>query len=223
MNEENKTTDADKIEKILTLIEKEVEGSLPFGERVEEETKDPFLVLVSVILSARTKDETTEVVCKKLFKRVKKPQDLKRIGQTKLETILKPIGFYRQKANYLKKTAKILLEKYDGKVPDTFEELIKLPGVGRKTANLVLSLSFGKNTICVDTHVHRISNRLGLVKTKSPVETEMELMKVLPEKWWSRVNTIFVLYGKSVCTPLRPKCDICVVRSYCKFSKNRKN
>ncbi len=217
MSEEN-FQDRGKIERVLKLVEEKVKGMMPFGERVEEETKDPFLVLISVILSARTKDETTEVVCKKLFKRIKKPEDLIRIGKIKLETILKPIGFYRQKAKYLKQTAKILLEKYNGNVPDSFDELIKLPGVGRKTANLVLSLSFGKNTICVDTHVHRISNRLGIVKTKTPFETEVELKKVLPEKWWSRINTIFVLYGKTVCTPINPKCDDCVVREYCKFN-----
>jgi len=212
------------VEEILLRIEEEVKGMLPFGEKVREETKAPFLVLLSVILSARTKDETTEVVCKKLFKKVKTPKDLLKIPKSKLETILKPIGFYRQKARYLRETAKKIIREYDCDVPDSFKELIKLPGVGRKTANLVLSLSFGKNTICVDTHVHRISNRLGFVKTKTPFETEMELKRVLPEKWWSKINTLFVLYGKSICTPLRPKCEECSVKEFCKFfrEKNRR-
>jgi len=214
--------DRHNVEKILLKIEEKVKGKLPFGERVEEETRDPFLVLISVILSARTKDETTEVVCNKLFKKVKNPHDLLKIPKSKLEAILKPIGFYKQKAKYLKETAKKIIKEYNCKVPDSFEELTKLPGVGRKTANLVLSLSFGKNTICVDTHVHRISNRLGFVKTKTPFETEMELKKVLPEKWWSKINTILVLYGKSICTPIRPKCDECPVKKFCKYFKENK-
>jgi len=210
-------------EKILELISEKVNKKIALSEKIKRDKQSPFFVLISVILSARSRDEITEVVLDNLFKEINKPLDLIKISKSKLEKIIKPIGFFRQKAGYLKKTAKILVKKYNGNIPDSFEELIKLPGVGRKTANLVLILSFNKDTICVDTHVHRISNRLGIVNTKNPEQTEFSLKEKLDKRWWKPINRLFVVYGKTICKPLRPKCFECVVKNYCEYyNKHRK-
>ena len=157
---------------------------------------DPFRALVSTLLSSRTRDETTFAVCERLFGKV---HNFKELGQLEIRTIrnlIYPVGFYRTKAKNLKKTAQLLVNKYGSKVPHTIEELTKLPGVGRKTANLILARSFGKATISVDTHVHKISNFLGWVKTKTPEQTERELMKVIPKRYWREVNKLFVSIGR---------------------------
>ncbi len=208
------------IGKVLEILDKEKDKwKAPVVTLVSKRTRDPFQTLVSTILSLRTKDEVTAAATERLLKRVKKPEDLLKIPDEELEKIIYPVGFYRNKAKTLKKIAKILIEKYNGKVPDTLEELLKLPGVGRKTANLVLSESFGKDAICVDTHVHRISNRWGIVNTKTPEETEYALMKVLPRKWWKKYNSILVAFGQTICKPVGPKCDICPIREYCPARK----
>ena len=208
------------IEKVLEILDKEKnKWKAPVVTLVSKRTRDPFQTLVSTILSLRTKDEVTAAATERLLKRVKKPEDLLKIPDEELEKIIYPVGFYRNKAKTLKKIAKILIEKYNGKVPDTLEELLKLPGVGRKTANLVLSESFGKDAICVDTHVHRISNRWGIVNTKTPEETEYALMKVLPRKWWKKYNSILVAFGQTICKPVGPKCNICPIRVYCPSRK----
>ncbi len=209
------------IELILRKISSFVGEELPFGDRISLEKKEPFLVLIATMLSARTRDETTEIVAEKLFKKILKPSDILKYSEQELAEMIKPVGFYRTKAKNLIKTAKIIIDEYKGKIPDNFDELVKLPGVGRKTANLVLILSFNKNTICVDTHVHRISNRIGFVKTKTPEQTEYALKNILPLKWWKRINTLFVIYGKKVCLPISPKCKTCVIKDNCLY--NRKN
>lgn len=180
------------------------------------EKEDPFKVLIACIISQRTKDETTDKVTEKLFKKIKNPYDLQKIDKEKLEKIIYPSGFYRVKANRLKELSKVLIEKYKGKVPDSIEELLKLPQVGRKTANIVITKGFKKLGIAVDTHVHRIVNRLGIVKTKRPEETEFELRKIVPKKYWIELNDYLVNFGKTICTPISPKCSICPIEKYCK-------
>jgi endonuclease-3 len=209
------------IELILNRLSSFVGENLPFGDRISLEKKEPFLILVATMLSARTRDETTEIVAEKLFKKISKPEDILKFSEEELSSIIKPVGFYRTKAKNLIKTSKILIKKYKGKVPVNFDELISLPGVGRKTANLVQILSFGIDTICVDTHVHRISNRIGFVKTKTPEQTESSLKKKIHKKWWKRINTILVVYGKKICLPIRPKCEECVIKDFCEFGINK--
>lgn len=184
-------------------------------DRVSEK-EDPFKVLVACIISQRTKDETTDKVVKNLFSKIKNPYDLERMDIEELEKLIYPSGFYRVKAKRLKELSKILIEKYKGKVPDTIEELLKLPQVGRKTANIVITKGFKKFGIAVDTHVHRIVNRLGIVKTKRPDETEFELRKIVPKKYWIELNDYLVSFGKTICTPISPKCSICPIEEYCK-------
>lgn len=178
--------------------------------------KNPYKILISCILSQRTKDEITEKVSNDLFRIVTSPEDLVRLNNNDLEKILYSIGFYKVKAKRLKEVSNILIESYNGKVPNSFDELIKLPGVGRKTANIVITKGFNKKGIAVDTHVHRISNRLGLVKTKKPEETENELKKIVPKKYWIELNDYLVNFGKNICTPISPRCSICPIQSYCK-------
>jgi endonuclease-3 len=209
------------IELILNRLSSFVGENLPFGDRISLEKKEPFLILVATMLSARTRDETTEIVAEKLFKKISKPEDILKFSEEELSSMIKPVGFYRTKAKNLIKTSKILIKKYKGKVPVNFDELISLPGVGRKTANLVQILSFGIDTICVDTHVHRISNRIGFVKTKTPEQTEASLKKKIHKKWWKRINTILVVYGKKICLPIRPKCEECVIKDFCEFRINK--
>jgi len=187
-----------------------------------DEKFTPFQILVATILSARTRDEQSEEISRRLFKKVKMPRDLLKFNKKQLAKEIYPIGFYRTKAKNLIKLAKILVEKYDGRIPEKMEELLKLPGVGRKTANIVLAYAFNKPAIAVDTHVHRIFNRWGFLKTKKPEETEMELRKRLPRKLWGKVNNLLVNFGKNICKPIKPLCDKCPLNSLCPFSKCQK-
>ncbi len=178
--------------------------------------RDPFKILVATILSARTKDETTTVVVRdQLFPRVSGFDDLRRISLEDLQDLLFPVGFFRQKAKHLKALPAALDTLYGGRIPDTVEELCELPGVGRKTANLVVALAFGKPALCVDVHVHRISNRLGLLATSTPYDTEMALRRILPERFWISWNGCLVSFGQRRCTPLRPKCGGCPLLRWC--------
>jgi endonuclease-3 len=158
--------------------------------------KTPFQVLVAVLLSSRTKDETTAKVCKRLFKFAPTPQKLIQLNELKIRNLIYPVGFYKTKARYLKELAKILIKKYNGQVPSTFEELTDLPGIGRKSANIVLNRVYNTPAIGVDTHVHRIANVLGWVKTKTPEQTEKQLIKILPKKYWGKVNQLMVSIGR---------------------------
>ncbi len=177
--------------------------------------RDPFKVLIATILSARTKDEVTIKASRKLFSAADNPQDMLKLGEEKISELIYPVGFYRNKAKNIVQICKELVEKYNGKVPDTMEELLKLKGVGRKTANLVLILGYDKMGICVDTHVHRITNRWGYVKTRTPEETEMELRKKLPKKHWKEINELLVSFGQHICKPVKPQCNTCPVQKLC--------
>ncbi|ABR56212.1 DUF123 domain-containing protein [Methanococcus aeolicus] len=168
-----------------------------------------FKVLISTVLSARTKDETTDEVSKRLYKKVKNIDDLINIDIEELQELIYPVGFYKTKAKHLKELALMVKNNYNGKIPNDINELVKLPGVGRKTANLVITLAFDDYGICVDTHVHRISNRWNFVNTPSPEKTEMELRKKLPKKYWKTINNSLVVYGREVCAPI-PKCSKCI-------------
>ncbi|MFW6138226.1 MAG: endonuclease III domain-containing protein [Spirochaetota bacterium] len=176
---------------------------------------DPFKVLVSTIISSRTKDQVTIGAYTRLFALAQTPGDLARLDLHTISRAIYPAGFYHTKARNLKKASQIIFEKYGGKVPDSMEELLKLPGVGRKTANLVLNLGFGKAGICVDTHVHRVSNRLGYIKTSSPEQTERALREKLPPEYWIEYNGLLVSFGKNVCTPVSPFCSKCRVSKFC--------
>jgi len=177
--------------------------------------RDPFRVLVSTVVSARTKDETTKEVSERLLSRVRNANDLAGIPLSELERLLYPAGFYRTKARSLKRLAEVLLQQYGGGVPDTLGELVSLPGVGRKTANLVLIVAFGKPGVCVDTHVHRICNRWGLVRTKKPNETEVALRAAVPRRLWHRINALLVPFGREVCRPTSPFCSSCPLEEQC--------
>jgi len=185
----------------------------------EAETGGPFSILIGTILSARTKDENTTKVVKRLFKEYKSAKALAKAKVKDVEKIIKSIGFYHVKTKRIIKVASLITTQYKGKVPNDFEELLKLPGVGRKTANCVLVYGFEKPAIPVDTHVHRISNRLGLVKTKSPEDTEFELMKKIPKKYWLEINDTFVMYGQNICKPISPLCNVCKIKKMCNYYK----
>lgn len=187
----------------------------PIVELVHAQTRDPFKVLVATILSARTKDETTAKVSKRLFAEVKGPDDLRKIPLKRLEKLIFPIGFWRTKARHLKQLPRVMDREFDGRVPDTVEDLCELPGVGRKTANLVVTVAFDKYGICVDVHVHRICNRFGLISTKTPLETEMALRRILPRRYWKTWNSQLVSFGQTVCSPISPRCSSCPIDRYC--------
>jgi len=191
------------------------------NELHEAETEGPFSILIGTILSARTKDENTAKVVKKLFSRYKTPKALAKAKVRDVEKLIKSIGFYHVKTKRIIEVAKIIDSQYKGKVPENFEKLIELPGVGRKTANCVLVYAFDTPAIPVDTHVHRISNRLGLVDTKMPEETEMELRKKIPKKYWLQINDTFVMYGQNICKPISPMCDICKIKTKCNYYKSK--
>jgi endonuclease III len=204
------------IENIYSTLKTYVKDlPVPIVELIEAQTKDPFKVLVTTILSARTKDQTTAMVVKKLFKNIKKISDFNTYSEKQIAELLYPVGFYKTKAKHLKKLPKVLQEQFNGNIPSTVDELVKLPGVGRKTANLVVAVAFNKPAICVDVHVHRISNRLGYVQTKTPYETEMKLREILPKKYWKTFNTYLVAFGQHTCTPISPHCSKCPITKWC--------
>ena len=183
---------------------------------------DPFAVLVSCIISLRTRDEVTELASARLFNLAKLPAELLELSNAKIEKAIYPAAFYRNKTKSLKELCKVLVKEYSGKVPDKLEELLKLKGVGRKTANLTLILGHNKPGICVDIHVHRISNRWGYVKTKSPDETEMVLREILPKRFWKGYNDLLVSFGQNLCKPVSPFCSSCPVEDQCpKIGVNR--
>lgn len=191
----------------------------PIIDLVAIQTEDPFMVLVGTILSARTKDACTAAACGHLFDKLTTPEGLEKISQKELEETIYPVGFYRDKARHLKELPKVLKERFNGVIPDTVEELCELPGVGRKTANLVVALGFNKPAICVDVHVHRICNRLGLLETKKPYDTEMKLREILPKRYWITWNSYLVSFGQTRCSPRNPNCDGCPIKSLCEFGR----
>jgi len=204
------------IDTVYKILTKHVEDyNVPVVDLIEIQTEDPFKVLIATILSARTKDEVTAQVCKRLFAVVKNLNDFNKLSNKELEDLIYPVGFYKTKAKHLKELPKVIKDEFNEIIPKTIDELIKLPGVGRKTANLVVSVAFKKQGLCVDTHVHKIMNRLGYVKTKTPFETEMELRNKLPKKYWMQTNRLFVAFGQNLCRPVSPFCSKCPIRKYC--------
>jgi endonuclease-3 len=181
----------------------------------------PFSILIGTILSARTKDETTTKAVKALFLKYKNPKDLANAKVKDVEKIIRSIGFFHVKSKRIVEVAKIIHKKYKDKVPEDLDTLVQLPGVGRKTANCVLVYAFEKPAIPVDIHVHRISNRLGLVDTKNPEETEQELMSKIDKKYWIDINDTFVMYGQNICKPISPMCDVCKIKKSCKYYKTK--
>jgi endonuclease III len=184
-----------------------------------QEEGDPFKILIGTILSARTRDEITTKVIKSLFSEFKNPDELSKANLKDLKKVIQKIGFYNVKAARIKEVSQKLIENYNGKVPSNLDDLLTLPGVGRKTANCVLVYGFKKPAIPVDIHVHRISNRIGIVNTKKPEETEMVLQKSVETKHWTRINETFVAYGQNICLPKNPKCKICHLTKICKYYK----
>ena len=177
--------------------------------------KDPYLVLIACILSLRTNDRTTYPATLRMLELANTPREMKKVSPEALAKAIYPVGFYENKAKQIVELSRVIDEELGGKVPDEIEELVKFNGVGRKTANLVLSQGFNKPAICVDVHVHRIFNRLGYVKTKTPEETEFALREKLPKKYWIDINTLLVTHGQNVCKPTKPNCAACPISSYC--------
>jgi endonuclease III len=209
---------------LIDRLKSHYRDDLPALTRIASERGSPFLVLIGCLLSLRTKDETTDKAMERLMKRVGTPQELLAVPTEELEKIIYPVGFYRKKARLIKEVAGIIIEKYKNRVPDNIDELLTMKGIGRKTANIVITEGFGKAGIAVDTHVHRISNRLGIVSTKAPNDTETALRKVLPEEYWRIYNPLLVTHGRRTCTPLSPFCSRCPVSDLCTrvgVTKNR--
>lgn len=197
-------------ENLLDAMRK-MTGEHPYRE------KDPFKILIATVISQRTRDEVTYTVAEKLFCEYGAPEKLMRASVERVAELIKPAGFYREKAKRIVDMSRILCERFDCRVPDTMAALLLLPGVGRKTANIVLSRAFGVPAIAVDVHVHRISNRLGIVNTSTPDETEQALMDFFPKECWHDVNSLFVMFGRGICRPLHPRCESCILKEGCRF------
>src|SRR3989344_3803807 len=194
------------IEKVYAILKREaVHYQVPVVDLINMQTNDPFKVLITTMLGA----------AQRLFAKVKNFADLVKLSSKELEQLIYPVGFYKTKAKHLKQLPLVMQEKFDNHIPQTIEELIQLPGVGRKTANLVVAVAFEKPGMCVDTHVHHIMNRLGYVKTKNPFQTEMALRKKLPILYWEKINSLLVAFGQHLCTPVSPKCSVCPIYRYC--------
>jgi len=203
--------------RLVRLIQARLDAgsTLPSVSEVARVDHDPFRVLVATMISLRTKDAVTSAASERLLGAASSPEALSRMPESRIARLIYPAGFYRTKARSLRQTARIIVAEHGGRVPRTMDELLALPGVGRKTANLVLNLGYGLPGICVDTHVHRISNRTGWVSTRTPEETERALMKVLPRRYWISINEMLVRFGQTVCAPVSPRCSTCPIRARC--------
>jgi len=208
------------IKEIITCIKREINtNELPLISRSQWDQipKTPFTVLISCLLSLRTKDEITEKVSIRLLKKYHTPEKIKNLSEQELEKIIYPVGFYKTKAKRIKEISKTILQEYQGNVPKNFETLLTLKGVGRKTANIVMVYGFNKQDyLPIDTHCHRIPNRLGWITTKTPEETEIKLRKIIPKKYWTDFNHLFVVFGQTICKPISPYCSTCPINKYCK-------
>jgi endonuclease-3 len=203
---------------IMRTLARAIDGlDLPAVEKISEASQeDPFEVLIATMLSAQTRDPVTAAASARLFRVARTPGTMQKLAVKQIERLIYPVSFYRHKARHVKETCRILVDRFGGRVPMTMEDLLTLPGVGRKTANLVLILGFKSvKNICVDTHVHRISNRLGWVRTRRPDETEQALYRVAHARWWPYINLYLVTWGQNVCRPVSPRCGTCVIRPYC--------
>jgi endonuclease-3 len=203
------------IERLLRGMSRAVGTDLPSVSAIARKNRDPFKILVSTILSLRTKDEVTAAASERLFAIASTPETLSSVPVRVIEKAIYPVGFYRTKARTVREIAKRIGREHGGVVPDSMEELLAFKGVGRKTANLVITLGYGKKGICVDTHVHRVSNRVGLVRTSTPERTEYALIEVLPEKYWIGYNELVVSFGQRVCKPVSPLCSSCPLERGC--------
>ncbi|HJN57005.1 MAG TPA: endonuclease III [Candidatus Woesearchaeota archaeon] len=204
------------IEEIKLLKKEAKKFENPIATEIGERKKDPFLVLISCILSLRTKDTTTGPAAKRLFDIADSPKSMLKLTKKQIEKAIFPVGFYPTKAKYIQKTCKKLIDDYDGKVPEKEEELLKLPGIGRKCMGITMCYGFGKNShIPVDTHVFKIANRLGWVRTKTPEKTELSLIRIIPKKYWHDLNNLLVAHGQNICVPVSPYCSKCAIRKYC--------
>jgi endonuclease-3 len=204
------------IRKIILVLREEIgRFDVPIVTEISQARRNPFHVLISTILSLRTKDEVTRLASRRLFERAGGPNEILELPAEEMEKLIFPVGFYKTKARNILGVCSEILNTYSGKVPDEIDELLKLKGVGRKTANLVLTLGYGKPGICVDTHVHRVSNRLGYVKTKTPEQTEMALRAKLPQEYWIEYNDLLVTWGQNICRPISPFCSKCAIEPYC--------
>ena len=205
----------EKMEKVL--YDKKPYRFTALKQLQAEESGDPFKILIGTILSSRSRDENTTKVVKKLFKRFRNAKELAEGNMEEVKQIIHSIGFYNVKAKRVIEVSQLIVKKFNGKVPNCIEKLLELPGVGRKTANCVLVYGFNKPAIPVDTHVHRISNRMGLVNTKTPEKTEAELSNIIDRKHWIKLNNTFVMYGQNICLPVTPNCKLCELKKMCKF------
>ena len=202
------------IDEVIKILQNAKQPQSDFVKLMDN-FKNPYLVLIACILSLRTNDKTTYPATLRMLKLAKTPQEMMNVAEEDLAKAIYPVGFYKNKAGQIIELSKIIVEKYNGKVPDSIDELCKFRGVGRKTANLVMTLGFGEPAICVDVHVHRIFNRLGYIKTKNPEETEFALREILPKKYWIPINTLLVTHGQNVCKPIKPQCEVCPISKYC--------
>ncbi|MCY3985702.1 MAG: endonuclease III [Candidatus Dadabacteria bacterium] len=208
--------DRNNIAEVLGIIREQSAGwNVPVVTLTAVSSKSPFRVLISTVLSLRTKDETTAQASERLFREASTPRTVLELGENRVRNLIYPVGFYRVKAQNIISICEKLIGEYDGEVPDSLDELLKFRGVGRKTANLVLSLGYGKFAICVDIHVHRISNRWGYVDTENPYETEMALQEKLPRKYWIEYNSLLVALGQQICRPVSPLCSRCPLSGCC--------
>ncbi|MBI3592995.1 MAG: endonuclease III, partial [Nitrospirae bacterium] len=202
--------------KAWPVLKRQVKSlDIPWLENYASSDRDPFKILISCILSLRTQDRTTGEASERLFGLASTPFSLSRLPLKTIEKAIYPVGFYRVKARRIKDISREIVERYNSIVPDTIEELLRLKGVGRKTANLVITLGYGKHGICVDTHVHRIVNRWGLVNTKTPEETEFRLREALPIRYWKGLNGVLVAFGQHICKPISPLCSQCRINGFC--------
>ncbi len=200
----------------MHLLEEHLrEVDLPIVSHLAETRYDPFLILISTLLSLRTKDEVTEEATDRLFSIAKTPEEMLGLSEETIAGAIYPVGFYHTKAKTILDICHLLVDRYNGQVPDDFDTLLTIKGIGRKTANLVMTLGFNKEGICVDTHVHRISNRLGYVRTKTPDATEFALREKLPKRFWKNYNTLMVAFGRQTCRPISPFCSICPIKAFC--------
>jgi endonuclease-3 len=209
---------AESVEKVMRTLGRAITGlELPAIEKISEaQAEDPFQILIATLLSARTQDATTHSASTRLFRRARTPRTMASLSVSEIEKLIYPVGFYRTKARHVKACSQMLESRFDGRVPETLDELVMLPGVGRKTANLVLIVAFkSSQNICVDIHVHRISNRLGWVRTTQPEDTEQALYRRVGRAWWPYINLYLVTWGQNVCRPVHPRCGDCAIAHEC--------
>jgi endonuclease-3 len=204
------------IHKLIPLLRKQVNTlKVPYLEELTFRERNPFKVLISCILSLRTQDRTTGEASRRLFSLASTPSEMASLSVDSIRDAIYPVGFYKVKAERIKAISETIMERYNGQVPDSIDELLKLKGVGRKTANLVLTLGWDKYGICVDTHVHRITNRWGYVNTRTPEETEFALREKLPRRYWKEINGLLVTFGQGICKPISPLCSRCSIHEFC--------